>query len=106
MGETREQSFEFTGVDPSGVSSALVSVMHVKLTSANIRHMMKTAIVEDLYPGAAQRISRMGETYPAAAVIHHEFFHGDGRRMRVLNRKQLIDRSRAFVDLPLEKRDY
>jgi len=107
MGETRTQLFEFAGIDKSEVGHFAVEVLHVKLTSANVSHMMETRpIVDDLYPDAPARIRTLNEHYPTALVIHSESFDRQGQRTGFLTPEQRVERSRRLVDTPLGDRGY
>ncbi len=88
-------------------SHLVVMALHVRLTSKNGAYLMQAKGVNESYlPNGNQLVAHADQNYPFATYIYRESIElATGERHKE-NLEQLLERSHAEKEKPLDKRDY
>ena len=93
---------------PADIKGARVvlSVLHVRLTAENARHMQKTAVSEAYVPGIKQQVKQLPRHYPMATYLYRQEIDLHSGARTLATPRQLLERSQKEQSVPLDRRDY
>ena len=91
------------GAEPARLT---VTAYHVRLTAKTAHHMMKTPVKDTFVQGLAPRVKALPDHYPMATYLHLEEVDLNSGARKKLNQAQLLKRSAAEKETPLDSRDY
>ena len=91
----------------AGVPARLiVTAYHVRLTAKTAHHMMKTPVQETFIQGLTEKVKALPANYPMATYLHLEEVDLKSGARKKLDQAELLRRSAAEQERPLDTRDY
>ena len=84
----------------------VLTVLHVRLTAGNARHMQATEVSEAYVRGIKAQVKQLQRHYPMATYLYREQVELDSLTRKRAGQKELVELSKKEQQVPLAKRDY